>query len=162
MNDADCVIHPGFAVGSSYLVFLGGASTRRSFEKIDMVNSTINQDDKWLVYVKEQLAKRQASDVAIAATSHGTSDYERVGRFIFRFQRFVSRDDLDRKTLAGQLAPTELLLRAGKLADEFEHVVHSSSVPDVELEATLREAVAVSKALAEWRKSSGRETPLAR
>ena len=50
-------------------------------------------------------------------------------RFNFSFNRVVSRDDLDRRTLAGQGAPNELILRAGILADEFDHIATSSSVP---------------------------------
>jgi hypothetical protein len=145
MNGADCVIRPDFVVGGSYLVFLDSPATWRSFEKIDMVNGIVNGEDKWLAYVKAQLGKRENS----------MPEYERVGRFIYAFHRSVSRDDLDRKTLAGQGAPTELLLRAGKLADEFDHIVKSmkssASVPDAELDATLREAEAVGAALAAWR-----------
>jgi hypothetical protein len=158
MNGADCVIHPDFVVGASYLVFLDSRATRRSFEKIDMVNGTVNGEDRWLAYVKDQLGKRHGFDTS---TKEGTvPEYERVGRFIYRFHRSVSRDDLDRKTLAGQGAPTELLLRAGKLADEFDHIMKSmkssASVPDAELEATLREADAVGAALAAWRGGGGR------
>lgn len=161
MIGTDCAIYPNFVVGSSYLVFLGTPSTRRSFEEIGMVNGTVNQDDKWLVYVKEQLAKRQGSDMATTAvTQDTTANYERVGRFIYSFYRIVSRDELDRKTLAGQQAPNELILRAGTLADEFDRIAASSSALDAELKATLREAVAVSKALAAWRESTG-AVPLA-
>jgi hypothetical protein len=145
MNGADCAIHPWFVLGSSYLVFLDSPATWRSFEKIDMVNGTVNGEDKWLAYVREQLGKRENT----------MPEYERVGRFIYGFHRSVSRDALDRKTLAGQGAPTELLLRAGRLADEFDHIVKSmkssASVPDAELDATLREAEAVGAALAAWR-----------
>jgi hypothetical protein len=55
MNGSDCVIHPGFVVGNSYLVFLGSPPTWRSFEKIEMVDGRPNPDDKWLVYVKQML-----------------------------------------------------------------------------------------------------------
>jgi hypothetical protein len=150
MNGADCVIHPGFVVGASYLVFLDSPAAWRSFEKIDMVNGTVNGEDKWLAYVKDQLGKRENT----------MPEYERVGRFIYGFHRSVSREALDRKTLAGQGAPAELLLRAGRLADEFDHIVtsmkSSAGVPDAELDATLREAQAVGAALAAWREGSAR------
>jgi hypothetical protein len=153
MNGADCAIHPRFVLGSSYLVFLDSPATWRSFEKIDMVNGTVNGQDKWLVYVKDQLGKRHGFDASPREDT--MPEYERVGRFIYAFHRSVSRDDLDRKTLAGQGAPTELLLRAGKLADEFDCILKSmkssASVPDAELDATLREAEAVGAALAAWR-----------
>lgn len=147
MNDADCAIHPGFVVGASYLVFLDGPVTRRSFEKIDMVNGAVNGEDKWLAYVKAQLGKREDT----------MPEYERVGRFIYGFHRGVPRDALDSKTLAGQGAPVELLLRAGRLADEFDRIVQKhASVPDAQLDATLREAADVGAALAAWREGGVR------
>lgn len=156
MNDTDCVIHPGFAVGSSYLVFLGSPVTRRSLEKIAMVNGTVNPDDRWLKYVKQQLAQRQLPDTnAGAVTQDPVPRYERIGRFIYRFHRILARDDLDRKTLAGRQAPPALLLRAGLLADEFDHIVGSDNVPDAEIEATVTEAIAVEKILAAWSKRVG-------
>jgi len=153
MNGSDCVIHPGFAIGASYLVFQGAPSTWRNFERIGMVGGTVNQDDQWLAYVKARLAKREAS---MTATPDTPPDYERVGRFIYGFHRIVARDALERKTLAAQHAPNELLLRAGALADEFDHIVQRSArVPDAEIDATLREAAAVQAALAAWRGDAG-------
>jgi hypothetical protein len=55
------------------------------------------------------------------------NDYERVGRFIYSFHRPVTRDDLDRKVLAGQEVTTEVLLRAGLLAAAFDNIVRNSS-----------------------------------
>jgi hypothetical protein len=79
-------------------------------------------------------------------------DYERVGRFLYGFQRIVAADDLDRKSLAAQHAPAELLKRAGRLADEFDRIVQGGvRAPDAQLDATLREAAAVHAALAAWR-----------
>jgi len=159
MNDTDCVIHPGFVVGSSYLMFLGSPVTRRSLEKIAMVNGTVNPDDRWLKYVKQQLAQRQLPVTnAGSATQDPVPRYERIGRFIYRFHRILARDDLNRKTLAGRQAPPELLLRAGRLADEFDHIVGSDNVPDAEIEATLAEATAVEKILAAWSKGVGGTT----
>lgn len=151
MNDTDCVIHPDFAIGSSYLVFLGTPLTRRSLEKIDMVNGTISPDDRWLTYVRQQVARREASG-ANAATLPQASEgkYERIGKFIYGFHRIIARTDLDRKTLAARHAPPELLLRVGSLADEFDHILADNTVPDAEVEATLHEAVAVKKILAAW------------
>jgi hypothetical protein len=61
INDADCAIHPSFVIGETYLVFLGAAATRRSFEKIEVVNGEINDGDKWLAYVKAGLERRRKS-----------------------------------------------------------------------------------------------------
>jgi hypothetical protein len=145
MNGSDCVIRPGFVIGNSYLVFLGTVPSWRSFEKIEMVDGRVNADDKWLVYVKQMLSGRGAGGDVVPA-------YERVGRFIYGFHRIVSRDELDRKTLAAQHAPTGLLLRAGTLADEFDRIVKSgAAVSDVQIDVTLREAAEVEVALAAWR-----------
>jgi hypothetical protein len=150
MNGSDCAMHPGFVVGNSYLVFLGSMPTWRSYEKIEMVDGRPNPDDKWLVYVKQMLSGR-------AVVRDGTPDYERVGRFIYGFHRILSLNDLDRKTLAAQHAPAELLLRVGRLADEFDRIVqHSAAMSDLQLDLTLREAEAVNAALAAWRDSSTR------
>lgn len=153
MNGSDCVIHPSFTIGASYLVFEGAPSTWRNFERIGMVDGAVNQDDQWLAYVKARLAQRGDT---MATTTDNTPGYERVGRFIYGFHRIVARDALERKTLAAQHAPRELLLRAGALADEFDHIVErSANVPDPEIEATLREAAAVQAALAAWRGDAG-------
>lgn len=160
MNSPDCVIHPNFVVGGTYLVFLGAPSTRRSFEKIGTVDGAVDRDDKWLAYVASGLRKRPVFDgVTPAGTAAGAGsggdtapDYDRVGRFIYAFQRAVPRDDIERRTLAGRHAPTPLLLRAGRLADEYDHILHAiAAVPDAEIEATLREAAAVGAALKAWR-----------
>ena len=58
MNDTDCLIHPDFVVGGTYLVFLNSPWTRRSFEKIALVNGPVNDGDKWLAYVKAGLETR--------------------------------------------------------------------------------------------------------
>lgn len=153
MNGADCVIHPSFEVGASYLVFLGAPSTWRSFERIGMIGGAVNQDDRWLAYVKAQLAKRGDT---MATTADSAPGYARIGRFLYGFQRIVARQELERRTLAAQHAPTELLLRAGPLADEYDHIVQrGADVPDAEIEATLREAAAVRAALAAWRGNAG-------
>lgn len=160
MSDTDCVIHPDFAIGSSYLVFLGTPLTRRSLEKIDMVNGTVSPDDRWLMYVRQQLYNRQASgsnEASIPQASEGK--YERIGKFIYGFHLIIARADLDRKTLAARQAPPELLLRAGSLADEFDHILADNTAPDAEVEATLHEAVAVKKLLAAWA-DGGAETML--
>jgi hypothetical protein len=148
MNGTDCVVRPGFVVGSSYLVFPGPAPTWRSFEKIEMVDGRPNPDDKWLAYVRQTLAGAATSRDAAPA-------YERVGRFLYGFQRIVMGEDLDRKALAAQHAPAGLLHRAGRLADEFDRIVQGGvHAPDAQLEATLREAAEVSAALAAWRNSA--------
>jgi hypothetical protein len=148
VSGTDCVIHPGFVPGNAYLVFAGPAPTWRSFERIEMVDGRPNPDDKWLAYVRQTLA-------GAAASRDGAPDYERVGRFLYGFQRIVAQADLDRKTLAAQQAPPDLVSRAGRLADEFDRIVQGGlRAPDAQLEATLREAAEVSAALAAWRNSA--------
>ncbi len=145
MNGSDCVIHPGFDVGATYLVFAGSTPTRRSFEKIGMVDGIVNPGDKWLAHVRTRLG-------GAAARHDDVPDYERVGRFLYGFQRIVGSDELDRKSLAAQRAPADLLIRVGRLADEFDRIVQGGvRAPDAQLDATLREAAAVHAALAAWR-----------
>jgi hypothetical protein len=52
MNSSDCVIHPTFEVGATYLVFAAPPYTRRSFERIDA------PDDRWLAWVRTTLRAR--------------------------------------------------------------------------------------------------------
>jgi hypothetical protein len=113
-----------------------------------LIDGRFNPDDKWLVYVKQMLSGR-------AAGGDGVPAYERIGRFIYGFHRIVSRDELDRKALAAQHAPAELLSRAGRLADEFDRIVQNGgAVADVQIDVTLREAAEVQRALAAWRQGS--------
>ncbi|MFC5461153.1 hypothetical protein [Massilia niabensis] len=67
MNEGDCGIYPSFVVGATYLVFLGSPVTWRSFEKIEVVNGRISDDDKWLAYVKAGLARRRDAETPIPA-----------------------------------------------------------------------------------------------
>lgn len=60
MNEADCLIHPVFTVGHSYLVFLGSPWTWRSFERIEVVEGAVDEGDRWLAYVKAALARQTA------------------------------------------------------------------------------------------------------
>jgi hypothetical protein len=91
MNGSDCIIHPDFVLGNSYLVFLGAAPTWRSFEKIDMIGGSVDQDDKWLVYVKDRLRQRQEADGSAEAVSGQAAvpGYERIGRFAYAFHRIA-------------------------------------------------------------------------
>ena len=153
MNSSDCVIHPGFVVGNSYLVFLAAAPTWRSFEKIDMVDGHPDPDDKWLAYVKAALSGAPAGHDA-------TPDYERTGRLIYGWQRVMAQGDLDRQALAAQHAPDHLLMRAILLGDEFERIVkdprNAARVPDAKIDAALREAAALHAALEAWRNGAAR------
>lgn len=149
VNGVDCVIHPSFVVGNSYLVFLGARPTRRSFEQLDTVDGIVNPDDEWLAYVKARLAGQ-------AAQHDGAPDYERLGRFIYGLQRIIVSGEIDRKTLAAQHAPDQLLYRAGRLEDEFDRIYRNhQNVPDPEMAAALREAIALKAALQAWRSSAG-------
>jgi hypothetical protein len=151
VNGTDCVLHPGFVVGSSYLVFSGPAPTRRSFEKIEMVDGRPNPDDQWLATVRQTLA----GTATTAASRDAAPDYERIGRFVYGYQRLVAQADLDPKSLAAQHAPPDLQLRARRLTDEFDRIVQGGlRAPNAQLEATLREATEVSATLAAWRNSA--------
>jgi hypothetical protein len=55
INGGDCLIHPTFVVGESYLVFRGQPLTWRSAEKIETVDGSFDQQDKWLQYVEAKL-----------------------------------------------------------------------------------------------------------
>jgi hypothetical protein len=153
MHAMDCVIHPGFVVGNSYLVFLGAAPTRRSFEKIDMVDGHPDAGDKWLAYVKTALSGTPAGQDA-------TPDYERIGRLIYGLQRMQVQGDLDRQALAAQHAPDQLLMRAGRLGDEFERMLkepgNAIRVPNEKIDAALREAASLHAALETWRNGAAR------
>lgn len=154
MNDSDCHIHPTFGVGSTYLVFLDMPPTWRSFEKLDLFGSIVNHEDKWLAYVRAWLGR----DTATAPD--GAPAYERIGRFLYGYQRIVGAAGIDRKTLVAEHAPAELLLRAGRLMDEFERMTdrlgqNHAAVPDAQLDATLREAGEVAAAVDAWRRSAG-------
>lgn len=54
-NDTDCLIHPTFVVGATYLVFAGQPLTRRSDERIDMADG--GAGDRWLAFVAARLAR---------------------------------------------------------------------------------------------------------
>lgn len=54
-NDTDCVIHPTFVLGASYLAFLGQPITRRSFERIGTSSDHIDSSDKWLSYIEAKM-----------------------------------------------------------------------------------------------------------
>jgi hypothetical protein len=153
MNDTDCVIHPSFVVGNSYLVFLGAAPTWRSFEKIDMVDGHPDPDDQWLAYVKTALS-------GTPARLDTTPDYERIGRLIYGLQRLQAQGDLDRRALATQHAPAQLLMRAGRLGDEYERMLkeprEARRIPDQKIDAALAEAAALHAALETWRHGAAR------
>jgi hypothetical protein len=62
MNDSDCVIYPDFIIGGSYLIFQGSPATWRSSEKIEVADGQINENDKWLAFVKAGLNKQRLFD----------------------------------------------------------------------------------------------------
>lgn len=154
MNDSDCIIHPSFVVGNTYLVFLDMPPTRRSFEKLDMFGSIVNHDDKWLAHVNAWLGRDTAK------TPDGVPAYERIGRFLYGYQRIVAGAGIDKKALVAQHAPAELLVRAGQLIDEVDRITgriaqNPAAVPDAQLDATLREAREVAAAIEAWRSGAG-------
>jgi hypothetical protein len=88
--------------------------------------------------------------------TRGVPDYERVGRFIYAFHRAgVSIDELNGADIAKH-APAELAARARRLAQKFDFIVKAhAKVADAEIDATLREAVAMGASIANWRRSIG-------
>ena len=59
LNGADCMIHPTFVMGATYLVFRDGPVTRRSYERIDLdLFGRPDPTDKWLAYVTDALRNR--------------------------------------------------------------------------------------------------------
>jgi hypothetical protein len=140
----DCQLHPSFAVGDSYLVFLGAPAVRRSFERIETVDGGIDHGDQWLLYVETALKRRPPPGA-------GTADDARIGRFIYGFYRGVAREDLEtaigRPVERGH-ASAELVGRARRLADAFDHILNEQArVPEAQIDATLREAAAVGAAI---------------
>ena len=67
-HDTDCKIHPAFAVGSSYLIFIDEPYHRKSFEHIAMLGRTPETRDKWLSWV-ENTVKTQQADSEQPATN---------------------------------------------------------------------------------------------
>ena len=58
-HDTDCVIHPAFAVGDTYLIFVDGPYHRKSFERIVMLGKEADTRDKWLVWVENNVKAQQ-------------------------------------------------------------------------------------------------------
>lgn len=62
MNGTDCVIHPDFVVGKTYLLFRDRPVTRRSFEEIDTADGRLAEDDKWFAYVQARVSRQRSQD----------------------------------------------------------------------------------------------------
>nr|WP_314543417.1 hypothetical protein [uncultured Massilia sp.] len=101
-------------------------------------------------------AARQASQAAPAASEDAgpaAAPYQRIGKFIYAFYRIVSADELKRIAYSDD-TPTALATRAGKLAQRFDDILAAQArVSDADIDATLREAVDVAAALADWRRA---------
>ena len=73
--------------------------------------------------------------------SNDNLDYERIGRFIYAYQRLHLPIE---QLMSAQLkiaAPPELLRRAASLDQKYQQIVNNfAATPEVELESTLREA----------------------
>lgn len=54
MNDTDCVIHPDFVVGKTYLIFRNPPMTWRSFEEVE------GDDDQWFRYVQARVRRNRS------------------------------------------------------------------------------------------------------
>ena len=61
MNDVDCVIHPEFVLGKTYLVFRNLPMTRRSFEEIDTANGHSPDDDQWFAYIQAYVRQNRSN-----------------------------------------------------------------------------------------------------
>lgn len=73
--------------------------------------------------------------------SNDSLDYERIGRFIYAFQRACIPMEELRSDQLKNGAPAELVQRAASLAQKFQHIVNNAaSTSEIELESTLREA----------------------
>jgi hypothetical protein len=73
--------------------------------------------------------------------SNNSLGYERIGRFIYAFQRTCIPMEELRSDHLINVAPPELVQRAARLAQKFQHIVNNAaSTPEIELESTLREA----------------------
>ena len=59
-NDTDCRIHPSFAVGGTYLLFLDEPYHIKSFELIIRTNGDKETKDKWLQFVEEALGPNKS------------------------------------------------------------------------------------------------------
>jgi hypothetical protein len=90
------------------------------------------------------------------AAPEAAPDYERIGRFLYGYQRLITAPDLSPEALAAEHAPDDLRRRAARLAAEYEHIVQDHfSAPQAQLDAVLREAAALQAALAAWRSGAG-------
>jgi len=58
-HDTDCQIHPAFAVGNTYLVFLDKPYHQKSFEWIQMLGTEPEKRDKWLSWVEKTVKADQ-------------------------------------------------------------------------------------------------------
>ena len=56
-NEPDCQVHPNFAVGGFYLMFLDKPYHSRGFETIVRFGEDDKQKDKWLKYVEKRIQK---------------------------------------------------------------------------------------------------------
>lgn len=103
----------------------------------------------------ERAAKQVRNDAQgqTAARTGDSPDYERVGRFIYAFHRAGGSIDALNGPVLAMHAPPELAARAKLLAQKFDFIVNANAtVTDAEMQATLREATAVSALIAEWRR----------
>jgi hypothetical protein len=59
-HDTDCVIHPSFVVGGTYLVFLDAPYHNKSFEQVTRTHGDADTRDEWLQYVEDKVAEGAA------------------------------------------------------------------------------------------------------
>ncbi|WP_411825376.1 hypothetical protein [Luteolibacter sp. AS25] len=63
-HDTDCLIHPTFTVGTSYLIFPDAPYHRKSFELIIRTHGEKDVRDKWLSWVEETIKKQNKAEMA--------------------------------------------------------------------------------------------------
>lgn len=146
MNGPDCAMHPNFMVGNSYLVFLGGPATWRSFERIEAADGGFDHGDQWFRYVTTRLRERRRDGAGADAVA-AKADDDRLARFIDAFHRHIVRQDLEvgmARPLALGHPSAGLVQRARRLAEAFDRILaERGQTPDAAIDAVLQEAAAV-------------------
>ena len=73
-HDTDCKIHPSFAIGASYLIFVDHPYHRKSFEYIAMLGTETDTRDKWLSWVEKTVEAQQAGTEQPATSPESKSE----------------------------------------------------------------------------------------
>jgi hypothetical protein len=94
-----------------------------------------------------------------SSRSTASPDYERIGQFIYGYQRLVGSYTVESAAVL-QHGPRELADRVARLREEHGAILATlhaqDAVADERFDAALREAKAVGIALATWREQPAR------